>query len=117
MPPRDAVNDELVRVLGMLPTAILEMANEALDRYVAYGRWNAYNAEDLERISKLTEKEKVNYDGHIRVIWDGDELSDEEIGLAKKFMDALIGAMDEAEAREESPKMIDEIEDYLKGEG
>lgn len=117
MSPGDAVNDELVEVLGKLPATILVMVNEALERYVEYGHRDAYHPEDLERLSKLTEKELVNYTGHIRVTCDGAELSDEEIGLAEKFMGALIKSMDEAEAREESPKMIDEIEDYLKGEG
>ena len=116
MSPDDPVNDELVDVFSKLPATIIVMVNEALERYVEYGHWNAYNAEDLEKLSKMTGYEKVHYTGHFRVTHDGDELSDVEMYLAEKFMDALMDALPVAEAREESLKMIDDIEDYLKGD-
>lgn len=116
MSPGDPVNDELVDVLSKLPVTIIYMVNEALERYVDHGHWNGYNAEDLEQFSKMTEFEKIHYTGQIRVTYEGNELSDRDMYLAEKFMDALMDALPVAEAREGSPKMIDEIEDYLKGE-
>lgn len=110
------MNDELVHELGKLPTDMLGMLNEALQRYITHGRWNGYNRHDVERVAQLPEHEKEEAISQIRVNDNGPELTAEQRFIAERFIDGILDAMCISEAREESSKMLTDLEHYLRHE-
>jgi hypothetical protein len=89
------------------------MLQEAAERYIAHGRWNAYNRADVERVAKLPENEKSEAISEIRVTADGQRLSDKQKSDVEEFVGAVLDAMCIAEAREESDKLFDDLAKYL----
>jgi len=110
------MNAELMNELGRLSSDTLAIINEALDRYLKHGRWNGYNKDDVERVAKLPEQEKEDAISQIRISDNGPELTSEQIDQISQFMDLILDAMCISEAREESSKLLKDLEKYLKNE-
>lgn len=109
-------NVERVNPFVGLSVDALGLLSEAVTRTLESGVHIGYNIEDVERLSKLSDEEKMEQigSGGLRRTMDGPGLETDEIHMLYLLDAYIIRAMEESETQEHSASLIYELEEMLK---